>query len=297
VDTGPEFRFNRVMIELRDLSYVRLGTRDLAGAERFATDLVGLEVVSRTADRLYLRSNYRHHSLCYFDGDPTEQALGIELRDWHGLDAAIETLEGAGTPCTRGTEAEAEDRAVQAFAWFRDPSGNRIELVVRPHDANQRYFPSRDAGIQGLGHVGLNTSDAERDEAFWTGLFNIRVSDWIGKIPLLRMTKIHHQIALFPSPKPGIQHVNHQVAEIDDIMRSWYFFQDRQVRIVFGPGRHATSGGYFLYFEGHDGMVFEYSNSDRNIIEDDENYRPRQFPMEDASLCVWGSRPDIPEFQ
>ena len=69
------------MIVLRDLSYVRLGTRDLAGAERFATDLVGLQAVRRTGDRLYLRSNNRDHSLCYFDGDPSDHALGIEIKD------------------------------------------------------------------------------------------------------------------------------------------------------------------------------------------------------------------------
>ena len=285
------------MIGLRDLCYVRLGTTNLAGAEHFTTEILGLQPIRKSADRLYLRSNYRDHSLCYFAGERQDQAVGIELRDWNGLDDAMAELDTAGQPCTRGTRAECADRAVEDFAWFRDPTGNRIELVVRPHDANRRYFPTRDAGVKGLGHIGLNTTDAKRDEAFWTRHFNIRVSDWIGAAPLLRMTNVHHQLALFPTKGPGVQHVNHQVETIDDIMRSWYFLQERQIKIVFGPGRHATSGGYFLYFEGHDGMVYEYSNADRTIIDDDATHRPRQFPMEAASFCVWGSKPDIAEFQ
>jgi len=285
------------MIELRDLCYIRLGTRDLRGAERFTTDLVGLQAIPRSADRLYLRSNYRDHSLCYFEGDPRDQAVGIELKDWSALNGAVATLTEAGIECRRGTRAEAADRAVEDFAWFKDPTGNRIELVSRPHEANRRYFPTRDAGIKGLGHIGLNTTDAKRDERFWTTLFNFCVSDWIGAAPLLRMTSVHHQLALFPTKAPGVQHINHQVETIDDIMRSWYFLQERQIKIVFGPGRHATSGGYFLYFEGHDGMVFEYSNADRTIIDDDATHRPRQFPMENASFCVWGSKPDIAEFR
>jgi len=285
------------MIELRDLCYVRLGTADLAGAERFATDLVGLQAIRKSPDRLYLRSNYRDHSLCYFAGDKREQAVGIELKNWNGLDDAMAALAAAGRPATRGTKAECVDRAVEDFAWFSDPSGNRIELVVRPHDANRRYFPARDAGVRGFGHIGLNTTDSRRDEKFWTNVFSMRVSDWIGGAPLLRMTQVHHQLALFPTKAPGVQHVNHQVETVDDVMRSWYFLQERQVKIVFGPGRHATSGGYFLYFEGHDGMVFEYSNADRTIIEDDKTHRPRQFPMEAASFCVWGSKPDIAEFR
>lgn len=285
------------MIELRDLCYVRLGTGDLAAAERFATDIVGLQAIRRSADALYLRSNYRDHTLCYFRGAAKDQAVGIELKNPHGLDDAMQRLAAAGLPAVRGTRAECADRAVEDFCWFADPTGNRIELVARPHEANRRYFPARDAGIKGFGHIGLNTTDAGRDERFWTSLFNVRVSDWIGAAPLLRMTSVHHQLALFPTKGPGVQHINHQVHDIDDIMRSWYFLQERQVRVVFGPGRHATSGGYFLYFEGHQGMVFEYSNADRTIIDDDTAHRPRQFPMEAASFCVWGSKPDIAEFK
>ena len=285
------------MIELRDLCYVRLGTSDLDGAARFTTEIVGLQPIERTGDRLKLRSNHRHHSLCYFNGDTRDQAVGIELMDWYGLERAMAALTEAGIVCERGTAEECADRAVEEFLWFRDPTGNRIELVARPHEANRRFFPSRDAGLCGFGHIGLNSTDPRRDEHFWTDHFNARVSDWIGAAPLLRIKSVHHQLALFPTDRPGVQHINHQVETVDDIMRNWYFMQEHQIRIVFGPGRHATSGGYFLYFEGHDGMVYEYSNSDRNIVEDEANYRPRQFPMEPASFCVWGSKPDIPEFQ
>ena len=285
------------MIELRDLSYVRMGTRDLDGAETYAKEILGFEPIRRDNGQLYLRTSYRDHTVCYFEGDPGDHAVGIEIKDWYGLEDAMAYLNGQGIACTRGTAEEIADRHVMDMAWFKDPTGNRIELVTRPEDANQRYFPTRDAGVLGLGHIGLNTTDPPRDEKFWVTHFNIKVSDWIGTSPLLRMKNVHHQIALFPTDHPGIQHVNHQVESIDDVMRSWYFLQERQVKIVFGPGRHITSGGYFLYFEGHDGMVFEYSNSDRNIVDDDAAYRPRQFPFADASLCGWGAVPDIPEFQ
>jgi len=109
---------------------------------------------------------------------------------------------------------------------------------------------------------------------------------------------VHHRMALFPSTYPGVQHVNHQVAGIDDIMRSYYFLKDQGVKIVFGPGRHPTSGAMFLYFEGPDQMVYEYSSGVRLIKKEDEaSYRPRQFPFEPSSFCMWGSRPDIPEFR
>ncbi len=77
---------------------------------------------------------------------------------------------------------------------------------------------------------------------------------------LLRIDPVHHKVALFPTTRSGVQHVNHQVASIDDVMRAWYQLRAQGVKIVFGPGRHPTSGAVFLYFEGPDGMVFEYSH-------------------------------------
>jgi 2,3-dihydroxy-p-cumate/2,3-dihydroxybenzoate 3,4-dioxygenase len=50
----------------------------------------------------------------------------------------------------------------------------------------------------------------------------------------------------------------------------------------------------FLYFEGPDGMIYEYSSGVRMIT--DESYIPRQFPAKSSSFCMWGSKPDIPEF-
>jgi 2,3-dihydroxy-p-cumate/2,3-dihydroxybenzoate 3,4-dioxygenase len=285
------------MIELRDIANVRLGTRDLDGAEQFGTDILGLQPILRGPDRLYLRADWRHHSLSYFLGESSDSTVAFELKDWSALDAAQAELEAAAIPCGRGTPEEAADRFVHDFVWFIDPTGNRYELVVRPFEANRPYHPNRPTGITGLGHVGMNTTDPKRDQAFWLTHFNARISDWIGPAPLMRINSRHHQIALFPTTKPGVQHINHQVESIDDLLKAAYFLQDKQVRIVFGPGRHATSGGYFLYFEGHDGFTFEYSTSDRMVIEADGDYRPRQFAMENESFCLFGAKPDIPEFR
>src|SRR6266436_4427131 len=113
------------MINLQRVSYVRLGTRDIEGAIRFATDVLGLEV--------------------------------------------------------------AEASKVREFIAFNDPTGNRIELVWRPAYGGARYHGTRDAGITEFSHVGLCTTDAARDEAFWTQVCNARVSDRVGDAPLLPM--------------------------------------------------------------------------------------------------------------
>ncbi len=254
-------------IHLRDIRYIRLGTRDIAvgrGALS-TTSILGLQQGARTGNpkngqAIYFRSDGRDHTLVYFDGDPADHTAGFEIESVSELGSAAANLEAERIPFyPRHARTQCEARRVEAFINFRDPSGNSIDLCVWPQFSGTRYFPSRDAGITGFSHIGLRTTDAKRDERFWTNVLSAKVSDRIGLAPLLRIDEVHHKIALFPSTFAGVQHINHQVAEVDDIMRSWYFLKEKGVRIVFGPGRHPTSGARFLYFEGPEGMIYEYS--------------------------------------
>ena len=286
------------MINLLDIRYVRLGTRDREGAGRFAREVLGLEPVRDEAGSLYFRSDSRDHTLVYFEGDPADHTVGFEVASPAGLDAAGAQLDRLGLAVVAGTPEECEQRHVRAFLHFKDLTGNRIELVLDPHHSGRRYFPSRDAGITGFSHVGLCTTDAARDERFWTEVLGARVSDRIGEAPLLRIDEVHHKVALFPTNRSGVQHVNHQVESIDDIMRAWYMLKKLGVPIAFGPGRHPTSGAMFLYFRGPDDMIFEYSSGVRLISPEEEiGYKARQFPAVESSFCMWGSTPDIAEFR
>lgn len=277
------------MIELKDLAYVRLGASDLEDAESFATRSLGLQIGEQTAKSLYLRSDDRAHTLCYFEGDPSDQTVAFEVEDEEKLGAAATTLDALGHAVHVGNATECSLRKVKAFIGFKDPTGNQIELAVRPERSGKRYFATRDAGITGFSHVGLNSTDPARDEKFWTQVCNARVSDRIGDIALMRVNAIHHTVALAPGRGPGIHHINHQVESNDDVLRSYYHLSGQRVPIVFGPGRHPTSGARFLYFLGPGEMVFEYSVG-VDEIADEENHRPRQFGFEPSSLCMWGAK-------
>ncbi len=286
------------MVNLHDIRYIRLGTRNLSEAERFATEVVGLQVSRRDGDSVYLKSDDRDHTLCYFTGDPDDQVVGLELYDSSALTAAADELVNAGIEVHQGSVEECQRRRVRDFIRLQDPTGNTVEIVVRPFHSGLRFHGERDAGIGGFNHIGLRTTDPRKDEKFWTQVFNARVSDWVGDAALLRLSTVHHSLAMFPSGKPGVQHINHQVGSIDDVMKSFYFLREKGVHVEFGPGRHPSSGAMFLYFRGPDGMTFEYSVGVGHVTPEQElTYRPRQFPWEPWSLCYWGAKPDIPEFR
>ncbi len=283
------------MINLHDICYLRLGCADLDEMVRFATGILGLELRERTATHAYLRGDSSAFNLCYIQGDASYDVSAFEVRHLAELATAEQQLAQHGIGVSRGSAAECEERRVEAFVAFTDPNDNRIELVYRPHQTGVRYFPARDAGITEFGHFGLHSRDIERDLQFWTSVLSARISDRIGDGALLRIDEVHHKIALFPSDKVGVQHVNFQVASIDDVMRSWYFLQERGVPIVFGPGRHPTSTAMFIYFLGPDGRVYEYSSGVKRIT-DEASYTPRQFEMKPSSFCMWGARPNVEEF-
>lgn len=286
------------MAELHDIRYVRIGSEDLDTSVRFATEILGLELMERDSESAYLRGDDRDHNICYTRGRESGQVTGWEVASMEALDRAAAEFETAKLQVRAGTAEERDRRRVRGLVVLTDPSGNVIELVARPNACGRRYFPSRDAGITHFSHVGLHTRNASLDEAFWIANLGAKVSDWIGDAALIRINEVHHNVALFPSTRSGIQHVNFQVESQDDIMRSFYYLQKKNVKIVFGPGRHPTSGARFLYFQGPDDVVYEYSSGVRMITaEDEKTYVPRSFPKEPSSFCMWGSEPDIPEFR
>jgi 2,3-dihydroxy-p-cumate/2,3-dihydroxybenzoate 3,4-dioxygenase len=289
------------MINLHDIRYLRIGTRDIETSIKFATDIIGLQLVGREgkaayfrSDKVAVRGDTRDHTLVLFEGDPADQTIGFDLKDAGDFDAVAASLEAAGRRIHIGTAAECDARRTKAFIATTDPSGNKIEIVARPFNTGQRYFPGRDAGITGFSHIGLFSTDTARDTAFWSGICNGRVSDWIGDTTFMRINTMHHSVVLTPSTAIGIQHVNHQVEDIDDVMRSYYFLREKGIKIIYGPGRHPISTAVMVYFEGPDGLVYEYSCDVKHILPNDEaTHRPRQFSYDHYNGCMWGSRPFV----
>jgi 2,3-dihydroxy-p-cumate/2,3-dihydroxybenzoate 3,4-dioxygenase len=283
------------MITIDQLRYVRLGTRDLSVAADFAERILGLQLVSRSENAAYFRSDRRDYSLVFFLGESTESALGFEIHGRAQFDAAVTELAQHGIEADIGTEQACAARKVRALASFRDPDGNMIELVLRPLHSGWRYFPARDAGIVGLQGIALRSRNVPACEALWTALFNGRVSDWVGEAAFLRFDQAHHRLAYYPSASRGILSIDYGVENVDLLMRNNYFLQSAQVKIVHGPGRRPTSNQIFVTFAGPDETLFSFVTEGDDII-DETTHRPRQFPGTASSFCAWGSESDIGEF-
>jgi len=283
------------VIEIEQLRYVRLGTRNLLAAIDFAQRILGLQLITKSDDQATFRSDFRDHTLVYEVGDPSTQSIGLEVRSQAMLDSAVATLAANGIQATVAEASELARRKAQAMASFRDRSGNTFELVVRPETSGWRYFPSRDAGVTGLAAVALRTTSNGADETLWTSLFNGRVSDWVGDAAFIRFDDVHHRLALHPSSRAGVLAIEYAVEGMNQIMQAMYFLQSAQVKIMHGPGRRPTSDQIFLTFAGPDDMLFSYV-AEGTRVANEAAHRPRQFTRKRLSFCAWGSESSVPEF-
>jgi 2,3-dihydroxy-p-cumate/2,3-dihydroxybenzoate 3,4-dioxygenase len=273
--------------------YVRLSASELHASARFAADIFGLQRVAENNGEIAFRSDNRFRTLSFSNGVSDGSSIGIEVWDQPALDEVEKRLTKSGFSVSRASAQDCRLRYVQAALLARDGSGNSIDLVARPAQSGRRYFPSRDAGITQLHGVGMRSTDQMRDLQFWKAL-GAEVSDWVGDIAYLRIDGLHHRIALYPAKRRGLLYAAFEVETLDSLMQNSYFMQERQIKIVQGPGREPCSKQIFLHVEGPDGVIFSYVNGMSAI---GSVRRPaRQFPLVSESLCEWGSEAmDVPE--
>jgi 2,3-dihydroxy-p-cumate/2,3-dihydroxybenzoate 3,4-dioxygenase len=276
------------------LCYVRLAVAQPQAAATFATDILGLQHVPNKLEPFLFRSDERYHTLC-LSGGSQRSSIGVEIAGDRELDRAVEALAAGGFSAREATEPECAQRFVRRALIVEDATGNEIDLVLRPAQSGRRYFPSRDAGITGLQSVGLRSRAIENDLRLWTTILGAQVTDRVGEVTYLGIDQKHHRVALYPSDKPGLVYVSYAVESMDAIMQNNYFVQERQIKVVHGPGREPTSGQIFVRFAGPEGYVFSYCFGLNDI---GPGHRPRQFAAEASSLCEWGSEcADVAELQ
>jgi 2,3-dihydroxy-p-cumate/2,3-dihydroxybenzoate 3,4-dioxygenase len=276
------------------LCYVRLAVTQPQVASAFATEILGLQHVPNELEPFLFRSDERYQTLCLAT-QADKPSIGIEIAGEQELDRATKDLAIGGFLAREATADECAQRFVRRALIVEDATGNTIDLVLRPAMSGRRYFPSRDAGVSGLQSVGLRSRSIKDDLKLWTAILGARVTDRVGDVTYLAIDQKHHRVALYPSDKAGLVYVCYGVESMDAVMQNKYFVQERQIKIVHGPGREPASGQIFLRFAGPEGYVFSYGSGLKDI---DADHRPRQFTAEASSLCEWGSEcADIAELQ
>lgn len=284
------------------LGYVGIGASDIAVWERFATEVLGLEVSERGTDgALYLRMDEYHHRIAVHPGGRDDVAyLGWAVRDTPTLESVAAKLQAAGVRVARATEEEKKQRRVSDLIRFEDPNGITLELfsglliLQRPFQS-PRPIAGFNTGPLGLGHVVLTAKDLQKTVSFYQDLLGFRLSDLVhmnrpglGQMELVffHCNPRHHSVAFTNLQRPKkLSHIMLELNSLDDVGATYYLCQENRLTITRSLGRHINDRMLSFYMQCPSGFDIEYGWGGRLV--DDATWVVQQY----TTGSVWGHKP------
>ncbi|MTD53000.1 VOC family protein [Amycolatopsis pithecellobii] len=269
---------------ISEIGHAALRVRDLAAAEEFATNILGLHLTDRTDDGLWFTHGGPHHSLQYLASD--EDALdhvGLVAPDAEAVAEARKRVEAAGL---RIVEDGPLGPGVQDGFAFQDSYGFVFEIYSQMTDVK----PDRAAGVlrpQRLGHFNFFVPDPRRMEKMLTELFDFRVSDRIEEGVFLRCNVDHHGIGVFPG-HGRIHHCAWEYPTIVEIGAIADLIDARGESVLWGPLRHGMGRNIATYVQEPSGLVVEFY-CDMERIYDDARHVPGEWSYDGHKwVSLWG---------
>lgn len=269
--------------DIAHLGSVELLTPSLDRSAWYFHDLLGMEVVQRTATAAYLRG-YGDHA-----------ATTLKLTASPG--------PGVGCVAWRTTSPEALERRAIALqeaglgiGWtngdfgrgrsfrFHDPDGHVMEVYWE----EQRYvappaqrstlknlpqkYSGRGVGVRRADHLALLAADVPANRGFAQRLLGFQLREQVlyqnGTREIgswMSPNAIHHQLAYVADVKGGhgrLHHFSLWVDNRDDVLRAADILSENGVFIEAGPAKHNNSQGFYLYsYEPGGNRVEIYSGS------------------------------------
>lgn len=262
----------------------------------FYRDVLGLDEVHSTIPHLgFLRCSARHHDIVLSQAStPGLRRVAWQLESEPDLDEAFERLSNCGLLPAWLTDVQClELHQGRGFRVHVPVLGTVFEYFVSMVELAEP-FGHRLAVFERLGHAVIKVRELDLAVNSLLNNFNFRVSDFTAKTAyFLRCfpNALHHSFAVQQSANVGLHHVNFMVSEIDDIGRALNRLKERNVPVVFGPGRHKGSNSVFLYFLDPDGLTLEYSFG-MELFPELGSRGPRMLEHAFKTLDSWGGRPD-----
>ena len=228
-------------------------------------------------------------------------ALGWQLDDHDTFDEVLARVTQHGVPVTEGTAEEAALRGVERLVRFPGPNGLAQEVFTRARSAaaplemaNPGGFVTGDAG---LGHVAVTTKKPHQVRGYYNTVFDARLSDYIDetisglkfKIRFLRVNQCHHSVAIAAvnrlplNPiRTRVQHVNVQVADLDDMTASYQRVKELGFHMALAVGQHTNDKELSYYAMTPSGLEWEVGWNP--VVVNETTWEPTTY----QGISIWG---------
>ena len=286
------------------LGYIVIETQRFADWHRFGTDAIGMHADRLDSDHLRFRMDDQECRFLLRRG-PAEDVVAV---GWHIDDhTAFERIEARirahGVPLVQGTEHEAALRGVERLLRFRGPKGITQEIYTTP-TLSSEPLDMRSAGFvtgeSGMGHIALTSTKPAQIRGYFNNVFDARLTDYIDetisgaklKIRFLRVNERHHSIAVAATRglaldpiRTRVQHLNIQVAELDDLAHSYERVCELGFDMALAVGQHTNDKELSYYAQTPSG--FEWEVGWAPIVIDEDTWEPTTH----QGISIWGHKP------
>ena len=292
------------MIQVRAIGHATFETPDLDRQVEYYTDVVGLAVAAREKDRAHLASKLGRLTLEFKRASEARCVrLAFEVARDTDFAAAARMLTEEGIANEQRSDPAPGIGTVLAFT---DPKGTEIELFrewlpvsVAPQVAG--------VGVLKLGHIAHAVDDPKSLSDFYCRILGFRVSDWIQDFfVFLRCGPDHHTVNFVRGKSVAMHHIAFELKDWAHVQTACELFGQRNIPIIWGPGRHGAGHNIFTYHRNPDDQIVEmYTELDKMSDEalgyfdprpwhKDRPQRPKVWEPEAARL-MWGPLP-TPDF-
>jgi 2,3-dihydroxybiphenyl 1,2-dioxygenase len=272
-----------------ELGYLGLGVKDLAVWERFAAEVLGLEVVrEQGGGSAFLRMDYWHHRLVlHEDGSDDLAYLGFRVAGADEFAAMQAQLTAVGISFRVGSPEEAEERRVLELMKFSDPDGNPIEIFHGPLVRfNKPFHPGRGmhgrfvTGAGGLGHCIIRQRDPAAGVRFYQALgmrggveYRFGAGERALQLYFMHCNVRDHSVAWgIGAPDKRLNHVMLEVDNLDDVGLTHDLVRKAKIPVHVQLGKHSNDHMYSFYFRSPSGWMIEYGFGARPATHQSEYY-------------------------
>jgi len=258
------------------LAYLGIRSEKLDDWGSFAQNLLGMQKIDGAGKSLAFRMDDRAQRLIVSD-EPGETLafMGFETSERSDLEHYAARLQAHGADVHSGRGELADRRLVEDMIWFKDPMGNRVELVYAPMIAAEPFVPGRPidgfkTGPFGMGHAVLHVQHIDKMMPFYRDLLDFRVSDYGLKpygLYFFHINGRHHSFAMVGSGRRGFHHFMVEYDNLDDVGQGYDIAQTTD-KVAFSLGRHSNDWMTSFYAHTPSGFFVEHGWGGRIIDPD-----------------------------
>lgn len=282
------------------LGYLAVETERFADWRRFGRDAIGMHLDDLDTGAMRFRLDEQQCRFLLRRG-PAEDvtALGWQVDDHETFDEILGRVHRCGVPVTVGSDEEAALRGVERLVRIPGPNGLAQELYTRAHAGDHLSVAGKGfvTGEFGLGHVAVTSTRPHEVRGYYNTLLDARLSDFIDetmsgvkvKIRFLRVNRRHHSVAIAAvnrlpiNPiRTRVQHLNIQVAELDDLTDSYQRVRALGFDMALGIGQHTNDRELSFYAVTPSG--FEREVGWNPLIVDESTWKPTTH----QGISIWG---------